>query len=88
MFNKDFKQLKSNINDVFTDLFTMYCLLYIFSGIRQFGKKFKIIAEILGTKTESHVRKFFVDYKRRYNLDAVLKEYEADFGPHIWDDEV
>ena len=74
----------------------MYSLIYLlciayytfFSGIRQFGKKFKIIAEILGTKTESHVRKFFVDYKRRYNLDAVLKEYEADFGPHIWDDEV
>jgi len=62
-------------------------LLLAVQGIRQFGKKFKIIAEILGTKTESHVRKFFVDYKRRYNLDSVLKEYEADFGPHIWDDE-
>ena len=70
-------------------LIYLLCIAYYtFSGIRQFGKKFKIIAEILGTKTESHVRKFFVDYKRRYNLDAVLKEYEADFGPHIWDDEV
>ena len=51
------------------------------SGIRQFGKNFKTIAEILGTKTETNVRKFWVDYKRRYNLDSVLKEYEAEAGP-------
>jgi len=49
-------------------------------GIRKFGKDFKTLAEILGTKTEAHVRSFFVNYKRRFNLDAVLKEYEEEFG--------
>ena len=50
-------------------------------GIRKFGKNFSAIASILGTKTESHVRTFFVNYKRRYNLDEVLKEYVEEFGP-------
>merc|ERR1712115_385774 len=50
-------------------------------GVRKFGKNFGIIAEIIGTKTESHVRSFFVNYRRRYNLDNALKEYEAEHGP-------
>ena len=66
-------------------------------GIRKFGKNFSVIASILGTKTESHVRSFFVNYRRRYDLDQIYKvivgsidhiehgqlsqEYEAEFGP-------
>merc|ERR1711953_114368 len=50
-------------------------------GVRKFGKNFGTIAEIIGTKTESHVRSFFVNYRRRYNLDNALKEYEAEHGP-------
>jgi len=50
-------------------------------GIRKFGKNFSAIASILGTKTESHVRSFFVNYRRRYDLDLAYKEYEAEFGP-------
>lgn len=57
------------------------------SGVRKFGKNFKVIAEILGTKTESHIRSFFVNYRRRYNLDAALKEYESEHGPTLNDDE-
>jgi len=48
--------------------------------VRKFGKNFATIASILGTKTDSHVRSFFVNYKKRYNLDVVYKEYEAEFG--------
>lgn len=44
------------------------------------GKDFQAIAETLGTKTEAHVRTFFISYRRRYNLDAVLREHEADRG--------
>lgn len=33
---------------------------------------------MLGTKTDSQVRQFFTTYRRQYNLDKVLKEYEAD----------
>ena len=56
------------------------------TGIRKFGKNFKVIAEIIGTKTESHLRSFFVNYRRKYNLDAALKDYEAEHGTA--DDEV
>jgi len=56
-------------------------LLLAVQGVRKFGKNFSAIASILGTKTESHVRSFFVNYKRRYNLDSAYKEYEAEFGP-------
>ena len=54
---------------------------FVISGVRKFGKNFATIAEIIGTKTESHVRSFFVNYRRRYNLDNALKEYEAEHGP-------
>ena len=27
------------------------------------------------------MRSFFVNYRRRYNLDNALKEYEAEHGP-------
>lgn len=56
-------------------------LLLGVQGVRKFGKNFGIIAEVIGTKTESHVRSFFVNYRRRYNLDTALKEYEAEHGP-------
>ena len=55
-------------------------------GIRKFGKNFKVIAEIIATKTESHVRSFFVNYRRKYNLDAALKDYEIEHGPTPADD--
>ena len=33
---------------------------------------------MLGTKTDSQVRQYFTTYRRQYNLDKVLKEYEAE----------
>ncbi len=55
--------------------------------MRKFGKNFKVIADVIGTKTESHVRSFFVNQRRRCNLDVVLKEYEAEHGPSTPNDE-
>ena len=49
--------------------------------MRYFGKDFKAIAEIVGNKTENHVRSFFVTYRKRYNLDGVLREWEEEHGP-------
>jgi len=56
-------------------------LLLAVQGVRKYGKDFKAIAEVIGNKTEAHLRSFFINYRRRYNLDAVLKEYEAEYGP-------
>ncbi|XP_044748137.1 REST corepressor isoform X2 [Coccinella septempunctata] len=56
-------------------------LLLAVQGVRKYGKDFKSIAEVLGNKTEHHVRNFFVNYRKRYNLDNILKEWEKDNGP-------
>jgi Myb-like DNA-binding domain len=60
--------------------------LSLSSGIRKYGKDFKAIAEVIGTKTEAHLRSYFVNYRRRYNLDNVLREFEAENGPIVEDD--
>lgn len=52
-------------------------------GVRKYGKDFKSIADVIGNKTETHVRTFFLNYRKRYNLDDVLKEYENDNGPIV-----
>ncbi|XP_064623382.1 REST corepressor 3-like isoform X1 [Lineus longissimus] len=56
-------------------------LLLAVQGVRKYGKDFKAIAEVIGNKTEAHVRSFFVNYRRRYNLDEVLAAFEAEHGP-------
>ena len=45
--------------------------------MRYFGKDFQCIAQLIGTKTTTQVRAFFSAYKKKYNLDAALAEYEA-----------
>ncbi|XP_036676318.3 REST corepressor isoform X1 [Drosophila suzukii] len=46
-------------------------------ALREYGKNFPMIAKLVTTKTEAHVRTFFVNNRRRYNLDQIVKEYEA-----------
>ncbi|XP_011187552.1 REST corepressor isoform X2 [Zeugodacus cucurbitae] len=53
-------------------------ILLVVQGVRKYGKDFQTIAETIGTKTEAHVRTFFVSNRRRYNLDQELKKYEAE----------
>lgn len=45
-------------------------------GIRKFGKDFKKIAEILGTKNESQINQFYTNYRKKFNLEHILKEFE------------
>ena len=42
----------------------------------------------MGTKSDAHLRNFYLDYRRKYNLDSVLKEYEAVNGPITDTDDV
>ena len=55
-------------------------LLLAVQGVRKYGKNFKAIAEVIGNKTEAHVRSFFVNHRRRYNLDEVFAEFEKENG--------
>lgn len=47
-------------------------------AIRRYGKDFNAIAEVIGTKTPAQVSSFFVTYRRRFNLDEVLREWAAE----------
>lgn len=38
------------------------------------------MAEVLGNKSVSQCRNFFVNYRRRFNLLQVLEEFEAEQG--------
>ncbi|XP_055308139.1 REST corepressor-like, partial [Sitodiplosis mosellana] len=46
-------------------------------GMRKYGKDFQSIAEIIGTKNESQVNQFYTNYRKKFNLDDILKEFEA-----------
>ncbi|XP_037540017.1 REST corepressor 2 [Nematolebias whitei] len=47
-------------------------------AIRRYGKDFTAIAEVIGTKTAAQVSSFFISYRRRFNLDEVLREWAAE----------
>ncbi|KAK1171254.1 REST corepressor 3-like isoform X1 [Acipenser oxyrinchus oxyrinchus] len=49
-------------------------------GVRKYGKDFQAIAEVIGNKTLGQVKNFFVNYRRRFNLEEVLQEWEAEQG--------
>lgn len=53
-------------------------LLLAVQGVRRYGRNFAAIAEVLGNKTEHQVQNFFYSYRVQYNLDGVLREYEAE----------
>ncbi|EDO33362.1 predicted protein, partial [Nematostella vectensis] len=55
-------------------------LLLAVQSVRKYGKDFQAMAEVLGNKSVSQCRNFFVNYRRRYNLQGVLEEYEAEQG--------
>lgn len=53
-------------------------LLLAVQGVRKYGRDFQAIADTIGTKVEAQLRTFYVNYRRKYNLDNVLKEFEAE----------
>nr|XP_042902486.1 REST corepressor 3 isoform X2 [Parasteatoda tepidariorum] len=62
-------------------------LLLAVQGIRKYGRDFKAVAEVVGNKTEANIKTFFVNYRRRFNLDGVLQEYDAEHGTSAEDSE-
>ncbi|KAH8325587.1 hypothetical protein KR067_002118, partial [Drosophila pandora] len=46
-------------------------------AFREYGKNYPMIAKLVATKTEAHVRTFYLNNRRRHNLDQIVKEYEA-----------
>ncbi|RXN21565.1 REST corepressor 2 [Labeo rohita] len=47
-------------------------------AVRRYGKDFAAIADVIGNKTVAQVSSFFVSYRRRFNLEEVLREWQAE----------
>ena len=45
-------------------------------GVRKYGADFAAIADVIGNKTASHVRNFFVSYRQRFRLDEMVDDKE------------
>lgn len=61
----------------------IFIILLYFVGIRNFGKDFQAIADIIGTKTKAHVKTFYMSNRKRYNLDLLLQDHEKEYGPIV-----
>lgn len=61
----------------------MYSSYNCVTGIRNFGKDFQAIADIIGTKTKAHVKTFYINNRKRYNLDLLLQDHEKEYGPVV-----
>ncbi|KAB0391067.1 hypothetical protein E2I00_006864 [Balaenoptera physalus] len=49
-------------------------------AIRKYGRDFQAISDVIGNKSVVQVKNFFVNYRRRFNIDEVLQEWEAEHG--------
>lgn len=45
-------------------------------AFRKYGKNFKSIAELLGTKSELHVRNFYLNNDKKFGLSNIVKEFQ------------
>ncbi|OQR68959.1 REST corepressor 3-like [Tropilaelaps mercedesae] len=53
-------------------------LILAVHSIRVYGKDFKAVARLIGNKTEAQVRLFFANYRERYNLELMVRQFEED----------
>lgn len=55
-------------------------LIQSYAAIRKYGRDFQAISDVIGNKSVVQVKNFLVNYRRRFNLDEVLQEWEAEHG--------
>ncbi|KAH0510459.1 REST corepressor 3 [Microtus ochrogaster] len=70
--------LKRQSNQKINARWTTEEQLLAVQGVRKYGKDFQAIADVIGNKTVGQVKNFFVNYRRRFNLEEVLQEWEAE----------
>lgn len=74
----EFKQ--PEVNQKFNTRWTTEEQLLAVQAIRKYGRDFQAISDVIGNKSVVQVKNFLVNYRRRFNLDEVLQEWEAEHG--------
>ena len=54
-------------------------MLVLYPAVRRYGRDFQAIADIVG-KTVQQCRNFFMNYRKKFDLDQVVEEYRARVG--------
>ncbi|XP_071768747.2 REST corepressor 1 [Centroberyx gerrardi] len=68
------------VNPKFNTRWTTEEQLLAVQAIRKYGRDFQAISDVIGNKSVVQVKNFLVNYRRRFNLDEVLQEWEAEHG--------
>ncbi|XP_053191954.1 REST corepressor 1 isoform X2 [Scomber japonicus] len=68
------------VNQKFNSRWTTEEQLLAVQAIRKYGRDFQAISDVIGNKSVVQVKNFLVNYRRRFNLDEVLLEWEAEHG--------
>ncbi|KAF7647963.1 hypothetical protein LDENG_00164120 [Lucifuga dentata] len=68
------------VNQKFNTRWTTEEQLLAVQAIRKYGRDFQAISDVIGNKSMVQVKNFLVNYRRRFNLDEVLQEWEAEHG--------
>ncbi|XP_041827443.1 REST corepressor 1 isoform X2 [Melanotaenia boesemani] len=75
---EEFRQ--PEMNQKFNNRWTTEEQLLAVQAIRKYGRDFQAISDVIGNKSVVQVKNFLVNYRRRFNLDEVLQEWEAEHG--------
>lgn len=71
---------QDNGNNKVSNRWTNEETLIAIQCIKEYGRNYTAIADVIGTKTETHVKNFIVQYKSKYNLEDVLKKHDEEMA--------